>query len=114
MKRFIHYERDEQRRPMVTHCVLFDEATGRSSMGTAVCSKHDQPVKKVGQLIAEGRAMKGLGNIPDRVYANSGKRKFIKRIAGSADFIFPYLPKVGQKWLTHMATQTREGVAQIA
>lgn len=47
--------------PWITHCFLVEDATGVVvASGTAVCSKKDQPVRKIGRAMAIGRALKKL------------------------------------------------------
>lgn len=54
------YERDEKRKPVVTRCLLYNG--GHTALGQAICSEKDNPCKKVGRAIAEGRARKALNN----------------------------------------------------
>jgi len=110
MRRFFHYERDNRRRPVVTHCVLFDEDTGLFSMGTAVCSKKDQPVKRVGRQIAEGRAKKAkqvaernVFSSANAVFAHARKTRFIKQASGGFGHVFPYLPPAAHMWAKHIS-----------
>ena len=77
MKRFIMYERDEKNRPVVTRCLLFD---GRNfAFGQALCSKKDNPCKKISKAIAEGRAKKALNQpLFFSEFARAGKTTFFK------------------------------------
>lgn len=56
MQMFFTYERDSQRRPMTTRCLLIKE--DRVTFGQAKCSDKDRPVKKVGRAKAMGRALR--------------------------------------------------------
>lgn len=56
MKTFFTYERDGQRRPMVTRCILVKD--DKITFGQAMCSDKDRPVKKVGRAKAFGRAVR--------------------------------------------------------
>ena len=53
------YYRDLQNRPVVTICDLFLGGS-LASRGIAICSTKDNPKKKTGKAIAEGRAKKAL------------------------------------------------------
>jgi len=77
MKRFIMYERDEKNRPVVTRCLLYDGE--RFAFGQALCSKKDNPCKKIGKAIAEGRAKKALNQpLFFSDIARAGKLRFFK------------------------------------
>jgi len=60
VRTYFYYIRDETSYPTVTVCIQFDTLTGWYSRGVAVCSRQDQPVKKIGRTIAEYRANLGL------------------------------------------------------
>lgn len=48
---------EEKQCPVVTVCAIFDEETGKLSMGIARCSEKDRFVKKVGREISYKRAV---------------------------------------------------------
>ncbi len=48
---------EEKPCPVVTVCAIFDEETGKLSMGVARCSEKDKFVKKVGRELSYNRAM---------------------------------------------------------
>lgn len=84
MKRFIMYERDEKNRPVVTRCLLFDG--NHFAFGQALCSKKDNPCKKVGRVIAEGRAKKALNQpLFFSDIARAGSVNFFKAFNGARD-----------------------------
>ena len=56
-----YYFRDEKNRPRITRCIIRDEF-GNIGIGTAICSKQDNPNKKTGKGISLGRAIKTLKN----------------------------------------------------
>ena len=56
MKEIIYYERDENKRPILTVCLVVNKCKIVLSRGVAKCSKKDMPVKKIGRAIATGRA----------------------------------------------------------
>jgi hypothetical protein len=58
-KRYFYYNRDENRHPDVTFCIIVDDE-GNYARGIAVCSDMDMPRKAVGRAIAEGRATAAL------------------------------------------------------
>lgn len=58
INRFFYYLRDKQNRPVVTVCIV--ECGGKFARGVAICSPLDNPNKKIGRMIAEGRAFKAL------------------------------------------------------
>ncbi len=58
MKEIIYYERDENKRPVLTVCLIANDNKDVLSRGVAKCSKKDMPYKKVGRAIATGRAKK--------------------------------------------------------
>ena len=49
------YIRDDKKRPIITICSVKQD--WRIAKGIAICSKRDQPNKKIGRNIAEGRAL---------------------------------------------------------
>ena len=57
MKKF-YYLRDGKNRPIVTICVLSHD--GNMAIGFAVCAENDNPCKKIGKQIAQGRAYVAL------------------------------------------------------
>lgn len=48
---------EEKQCPIVTVCAIFDEETGKLSMGIARCSEKDRFVKKIGREISYKRAV---------------------------------------------------------
>ena len=48
---------EEKACPVVTVCAVFDEETGKLSMGIARCSEKDRFVKKIGRELSYKRAM---------------------------------------------------------
>lgn len=60
MKTYFYYERDDQKRPMVTHCLL--NVGGILAKGVARCSKKDSPCKLRGRQIAWNRARQAMQN----------------------------------------------------
>ena len=48
---------EEKQCPVVTVCAIFDEETGKLSMGIARCSEKDRFVKKIGREISYKRAV---------------------------------------------------------
>jgi hypothetical protein len=48
---------EEKPCPVVTICAIFDEETGKLSMGIARCSEKDRFVKKIGREISYKRAV---------------------------------------------------------
>lgn len=48
---------EEKPCPVVTVCAIFDEETGKLSMGIARCSEKDRFVKKIGREISYKRAV---------------------------------------------------------
>jgi hypothetical protein len=48
---------EEKPCPIVTVCAIFDEKTGKLSMGIARCSEKDRFVKKIGREISYKRAV---------------------------------------------------------
>ena len=92
MKAYYYYERDEKRRPVVTHCLLNDD--GLLALGIAKCSKKDFPIKKRGREIAYQRALRAF------MYDCSKMdkcRTFWKQI--SHDFVFDHLTPVDRRIL---------------
>jgi hypothetical protein len=59
---FYYYVRDALKRPTVTYCIVFNGNSTENiySRGLAICSKKDNPCKKIGRAIATGRALKSL------------------------------------------------------
>ena len=51
----------------VTSCFLIENATGKTvAHAQSVCSKKDQPVRKIGRAIAVGRVLKLYFETPSR------------------------------------------------
>ena len=48
---------EEKQCPVVTVCAIFDEETGKLSMGIARCSEKDRFIKKIGREISYKRAV---------------------------------------------------------
>ena len=57
---YYYYLRDTQGKPVVTVCVVRKDSY--FARGVAICSKADQPVKKVGRTIARNRALWAIHN----------------------------------------------------
>jgi len=55
-----YYIRDEQNKPVITVCLIQNE--NNIARGFAICSKKDQPCKKVGRAIAKTRAVFALNS----------------------------------------------------
>jgi hypothetical protein len=53
--RFYHI-RDDDKKPIVTVCVVYSKSSGHTRRGVALCSYKDQPNKRIGRDIAFGRA----------------------------------------------------------
>lgn len=58
MKTIFYYERTEDKKPLITICLI--RKNGDYARGVAYCSFLDNPSKKRGRAIAEGRALKAL------------------------------------------------------
>jgi hypothetical protein len=58
MKTYFYYMRDEENRPVITCCYII--TPDGCARGMAICSDADNPNKKVGRQIAEGRAFRAL------------------------------------------------------
>jgi hypothetical protein len=57
------YIRNDYYKPMITLCFITEYSSHTLiALGVAVCSSHDTPSKKVGKLIATGRAFKNFKN----------------------------------------------------
>ncbi|MFA4845767.1 MAG: hypothetical protein WC654_04370 [Patescibacteria group bacterium] len=54
--------RDSQNRPVVTTCLLLGVDDVIEARGVAICGPLDNPCKKRGRLIAEGRALAAIRN----------------------------------------------------
>jgi hypothetical protein len=93
MKTYFYYERDEEKRPMITHCLL-QNFSGTLSKGIAKCSSEDSPCKAIGRLIAEGRALKAMLN--DCSQMDKGQT-FWKKI--SHGDLFPHLTEIDKRIL---------------
>ena len=76
--KWFYYVRDIENRPVITVCLI--EKLGEYYRGVALCSELDQPCKRVGRNIAEGRAISALKNIKNTLP--------LKRIG--TPFIFRY------------------------
>lgn len=48
---------EEKPCPIVTVCAIFDEETGKLSMGVARCSEKDRFIKKIGRELSYNRAL---------------------------------------------------------
>lgn len=57
---YYYYLRDKQGSPVVTVCVVRQDSY--FARGVAICSKADQPVKKIGRKIARDRALWAIHN----------------------------------------------------
>ena len=60
MQSYYYYERDSKRRPIVTHCLVFDG--NKVAKGVAKCSAKDSPCKRTGRHISLQRAEQALKN----------------------------------------------------
>ena len=61
MKTYYYYFRDMENKPIITVCLLVpDHYLLPICRGVAICSRLDQPNKKVGRSIALGRARKAF------------------------------------------------------
>jgi hypothetical protein len=59
-KRIVYYYiRDIKKRPIITVC-LIENFDGQWCRGISICSKHDNPVKKIGRVKAYGRARQAM------------------------------------------------------
>ena len=58
MEEYYYYLRDEQKRPIVTVCLI--KHNGIINRGVAICSKQDNPVKKIGRNVSYGRAYRAF------------------------------------------------------
>jgi hypothetical protein len=92
MKTYYYYDRDEDRKPMTTHCLLNND--GILSKGIARCSEKDSPCKKLGKSIAYGRAVQAMENNCSQMDKGA---QFWKKI--SHDLIFSHLTSVDKKIL---------------
>ena len=54
-----YYGRDTENKPRVTVCILRN-SIGEIARGVAICSRLDNPNKKIGKAIARGRAEKAM------------------------------------------------------
>lgn len=68
-KEYFYYLRDEQRKPVVTVCLII--ANNYVSRGVAICSDMDCPCKKTGRAIARGMAT--------RAFVRKGSGDFVVR-----------------------------------
>jgi hypothetical protein len=59
MKYFYYYLRDEDKKPVVTVCLGYEN--GEHARGVAICSLEDSPNKKVGRRIARAKMLKAFG-----------------------------------------------------
>jgi hypothetical protein len=57
-----YYLRDVENKPRITVCFCVDKDTKKTARGIAVCSKKDNPNKKVGRSIAQQRCKHALLN----------------------------------------------------
>ena len=60
MKEIIYYERDENKRPVISVCLVVNDNKVVISRGVAKCSKKRMPVKKRGRDKATERARKAV------------------------------------------------------
>ena len=74
----------EHRRPVVTVCRLRDDE-GKYGYGWAICSDADNPCKRAGRAIAEGRARAALLH-----------KAHIKPLESGENFAWVYSPKVSR------------------
>ena len=60
-----YYLRDEENKPRITICAVYDSIAGIFARGVAMCSEKDNPNKRVGRNIALQRAVHALANRTD-------------------------------------------------
>jgi len=60
MQSYYYYERDSEKRPVITHCLVYDGE--KVAKGIAKCSRKDSPSKKIGRHISYMRAEQALKN----------------------------------------------------
>lgn len=58
METYFYYERDEDRRPYKTFCLV--KAGDKIAKGIAICSEKDQCEKRKGKMIAQARALETI------------------------------------------------------
>ena len=58
MNKAFYYLRDRKNRPIVTVCLYSTSCD--YARGIAICSERDEPNKKIGRAISQGRAFKAL------------------------------------------------------
>ena len=61
MKKRFYYLRDKNNAPVITVCLLVVDGFREIARGVSICSKDDQPNKKIGRKIALARARKAMG-----------------------------------------------------
>lgn len=76
-----YYLRDKQNRPIVTVCLICNDG-GIWSRGIAICSKSDNPCKKVGRKLAYQRAMKANGTRNSSLYIKDGHNALDSLVIG--------------------------------
>ena len=91
MKAYYYYERDEENRPVITHCLL--NSDGVLAKGVAKCSEKDNPDKRLGKQIAYGRAYHALMGCSQMDKGHT----FWKKL--SHDLIFSHLTNIDKKIL---------------
>jgi len=97
MKSYYYYERDEKKRPVVTHCLLakFEgDELKKVAKGITKCSDMDSPWKKRGRDIAFARATQAFTN--DCSQMDKGKL-FWKKL--SHDLVFSHLTEKDKRLL---------------
>ena len=92
MKSYYYYERDEKRKPIITHCLLVDD--GLVSKGIAKCSRKEMPSKKLGKEISQGRALQAMKSGCSQM---DKAKVFWKKL--SHDLVFSHLTSIDKKIL---------------
>jgi len=106
MKKYFRYIRDENRRPMITRCLIYDPASNLVTFGQAVCSDKDSPSKKIGKAIAEGRAKKANRAVPE--FSRKGDMEFVKRCRSPHFHIDQFLEQRELGWLHKQMEQEQQ------
>jgi len=85
-----YYLRDDANRPLVTVCLSTD-INGRHYRGVAICSPKDNPVKRVGRQIAQGRVFRAMhrNQAGDPVYRDEAYQ-VLQDVKGR---LYPYYTK---------------------
>ena len=106
MKKYFRYIRDDKRRPVITRCLIYDPMTNLVKFGQAVCSDKDNPNKKIGKAIAEGRAKKAFDVIPE--FSRKGEMEFVKRCRSPHFHIHAFLEGNELGWIYRQMEQEQQ------